>query len=178
MNLEHLDCLFGCDKTLLDFILLEVDAADHLVPRSRKQCVVLCTDQSAGDRVGEFENGLTDASLIIPLPHRAVVRRRHQVVRLRSNDRIDTVCVSNQRADEPVVVLSLRRKAADEPVLVTGVDLLVHEAEADDESIVALPLHRAWSVQDLLSWVRHDLHLLVLILEQLMVERPGHIDLL
>ena len=86
--------------------------------------------------------------------------------------------MADERPEEPVVVLRLGREAANQTVLVPGVDLLVHKAEAHDEAVVTLPLHRAGRVQHLLCRISHDVHVVVLILEELVLHRPRHIDLL
>lgn len=86
--------------------------------------------------------------------------------------------MADQRPKEPVIFFCLRRKATDESVFVTGVDLLVHEAEAHNKSVVTLSLHRAGRVEHLLRWISYDLHLVILVLEELVVERSGYVDLL
>lgn len=38
---DALDGLFGCDETLHNLVLLQVDATDHLIPRGSEEHVVL-----------------------------------------------------------------------------------------------------------------------------------------
>lgn len=159
MEANGLDSLLRADKGLVDLISFQIDYSNHLVPRSCEKAVVVQANESTTDRICKLENSHASSALIVPLSTGAVVGSGYQKVGLSSDDMVDSVRVAYQRSDEPLFIVGSHGERADEAVFISGVDLLVHEAEAANESVVPLPLHRARRIQDLLSWIVDDLHL-------------------
>ena len=172
VNFEAFDGFLACNETLHDLVLLEVDAAHHLIPARGEQHVVLLAHAAATDGVCELEDGHADGGVEVPLAHRAIIRCRYKIIRRRRKDGIDSVCVPNEWRQELVA----RREGADQAVLVARVNFVIHETEAGDETVVALTLHGARRLEHLLRSVVDNLHLMILVLEELMVLRALHIN--